>query len=362
MRSYKISFIILILAAMVVVGFDTVSAQEEVIATLNGQPITLSDAEEKIAFRIYRLRGNIYHILKREVQKIVDEKLLAAEAARRQLTVDELLQKEVDDKLLPLEETEVDRYLAEHPSDAGISDQKRNRVRTYLSQKARIRRKLEFISMLRENANVEYLLQPPQRPRTTISIQGQPWRGSADAPVTLIHFASFNRELCVQSVRMIHRLMDEYPGRIKWVHRNYFTVNDEKALAAAQAGEMAFTQGKFWEFHDTLYAREGRFELEDINRISADLGLSITDEKPDNEQSRLLLSVKKDLNTAARIGVTTVPVIFINGLYFSPTFPYTRLKSLVSAELGSNAALSKAHLKMTDTKVAQNPKGGDARK
>ena len=354
---------ILIIAAMVSAVCGTAVAQEEeVIATLNGQPITLSEAEEKVAFRVYRLRGNIYHILKREVQRIVDEKLLAAEAARRQLSVDELLQKEVDDKPLPLAETEVDRYLEEHPSDAGISDQKRNRVRTYLSQKARIRRKLEFISMLRENANVEYLLQPPQRPRTTISIQGQPWRGNPEAPVTLIHFASFNRELCVESVRMIRRLMDEYPGKIKWVHRNFFTINDEKALSAAQAGEMAFSRGKFWEFHDALYAREGLFELEDINRISADLGLKTADEKLDSEQSRLLLSVKKDLNTASRIGVTTVPVIFINGLYFSPTFPYTRLKSLMVSELNRNAVSSESHLKMTDAGVVQNPKGGDAHK
>jgi hypothetical protein len=42
------------------------AAQDEVIATLDGRPITLSEIEENAAFQIYRLRGSIYSLLQRE--------------------------------------------------------------------------------------------------------------------------------------------------------------------------------------------------------------------------------------------------------------------------------------------------------
>ena len=76
--------------------------EDEVIATLNGETIRLSEAKETVAFQVYRLRGNIYLLLKRETERIVDQKLLDAEAARRGLTVAELLRKEVDEKTSPL--------------------------------------------------------------------------------------------------------------------------------------------------------------------------------------------------------------------------------------------------------------------
>ena len=46
--------------------------EEEVIATLNGKPIYLSDVEQNLAFRLYRLRGNIYLLLKKETEEIVN--------------------------------------------------------------------------------------------------------------------------------------------------------------------------------------------------------------------------------------------------------------------------------------------------
>ena len=269
--------VILAIIQLAVIGIAGVagSQEDDVIATLNGESITLGDAQERVAFQIYRLQGNIYFLLKREIENIVDQKLLAEEAARRGLNVDDLLRQEVDDKVPALSEKEVDDYLADHPEDAGKNPQSRNRIRIYLSQKARSQRKLDFMASLREKADFKFLLEPPQRPRTTISINGEPWRGNPDAPVTLIHFASFTDKLSSNSVKMIRRLMDEHPDRIKWVHRNFFLINDEKALSAAQMGE-AHEQKKFWDFHDRIFAFEGQFTLDDIKQVADELGPETT--------------------------------------------------------------------------------------
>ncbi|MGD9262204.1 MAG: thioredoxin domain-containing protein [Desulfobacterales bacterium] len=331
--------LILAITQLVVMGIAGVAESQEdgVIATLNGKPITLEEAQERVAFQIYRLRGNIYFLLKREIEQLVDQKLLAAEAARRGMSVDVLLRKEVDDKVPALSEKEVDDYLADHPEDAGKNPQSRNRIRIYLSQKARSQRKLDFMASLREKADFKFLLEPPQRPRTTIGINDEPWRGNPDAPVVFVHFASFTGELSFNSVQMIKRAMAEYPGKIKWIHRNFFRINDEKALSAAQMGEFAHEQKKFWDFHDRIFEFNGHFKLDDISKVAQDLGLNHQNYQNEQKAGRLLLKVKDDIRSAKRAGVTTVPIIFVNGLYFSPTFSYEEFRAMVNKELNTDA-------------------------
>lgn len=350
-----------VLNLLVVLGFTGAAEppEEEIIAILDGEPITLSEAQEKVAFQVYRLRGNIYHLLKREVEQIVNQKLLTAEAARRGLTVDELIRKEVDEKVSSLDENEVDNYLAEHPADAGKGSQRRIRIRTYLSQKARSQRKLDFLTSLREKSSFEFILEPPQRPRTKIDIKNEPWRGNSEAPVTLVHFTSFTDNLCSHSVKMIQKIIDEHPNRIKWVHRNFFRINDEKALAAARMAEAAYEEGKFWDFHDMMFAFEGKFELKDTVQVIRKLGLNQEYYEAEKED-RFLLKIKEDIRAAKRAGVTTVPVIFVNGLYFSPTFPYEELRAIVNKELNKFTPSFNPDRKTSTSLIDGTKEGGDA--
>jgi hypothetical protein len=324
----RIIWILFILLMIISGASQAKSDTDDVIAILNGEPITLSQARERVAFQVFRLRSNIYVLLKRETEKIVDQKLLEAEAVHRKVTVEELLRREVDEKTRPINDQAVAKYLAENPREAD-----RERVRIYLNEQSRSRRKSDFLASLREKAGYHFLLEPPRRPRTRIAIEGEPWRGNRDAAVTLIHFANFTDKLSAISVRMIQRLMNDYPGKIKWVHRNFFLINDESALNAALMGEFAYEQGKFWDYHDRIFNSKGRIGPNDVDRIANDLGLSRQLYRDGARAGRFLLKVKEDVRAASRIGVTSVPVIFVNGLYFSATFPFEQLQGIVSKEL-----------------------------
>jgi protein-disulfide isomerase len=317
------------------------SLQPDIVAMLNGEPIFLSEIEHNVAFQVYRLQGNIYSLLQRETEEIVNQKLLAAEASRRGLGVGELLKKEVDDKVKPLDEKEVDEYLATHPEDVSKDPQQRNKIRFYLNQKALIQRRLDYMASLREKADYKFLLKPPERPRTKIVIQGEPWRGNADAPVTLVNFSDFTSNLSAESVERIRKLLSEFPDKIKWVHRNYFRIQDEKALLAAELGEAAFEQGIFWNFHDLMFSRKGDMKMENIKKMADEIGLDKKRFDDGQKEGKYLLKVKEDLGYAARIGVENPAAIFVNGFYFSGTFPYEDLKKLVQRELELKAKASK---------------------
>jgi predicted DsbA family dithiol-disulfide isomerase len=306
---------------------------DEVIATLDGRPITLTEIEESAAFQIYRLRGSIHSLLQREAREIADRRLLEREAARQGLSVEALLKREVDGKVAPLTEADIDAYAASHPGEAGGGAEGREKLRAYLEERARIQRKIDYLASLRATSDYRFLAAPPERPRVRVDIEGAPWRGAADAPVTLVHFARFSSKPCAESARNIRRLLEEFPGKIRWVHRNFIGIQDPVALAAAETGEAAFRQGRFWEYHDAIFTRGGSVTAEAVRQAAREAGLDLHRVEAEQRKGALLLRVKEDIGTGVRLGVQAAPVIFVNGIYFGGTFPLEDLRALVHREL-----------------------------
>ncbi len=84
------------------------------------------------------------------------------------------------------------------------------------------------------------------------------------------------------------------------------------ALPAAKAAMAAREQGKFWEFHDRLFA-EPNLSKEAIDKIAVDLQLDIPRFEQDMASPKILAYVEKDIQDAQKAGVTGTPTPFING-------------------------------------------------
>ncbi len=309
------------------------ASADEIVATLDGQPIYLSEIEEKSAFQIYRLKAGIHSLLEREAREIAEGRLLAAEAARRGLTVEALLRREVDEKMSPLTEKEVDDYFEAHPEDKRKGPQARERIRAYLAEQAKVQRRLDFMASLWGKADYRFLARAPGRPRIRVDIAGRPSRGADKAPVVLVHFAHFSSPLCSDSAEKIRKVMAAFPGRVRWVHRDFFSIQDLDTLYAAEMGRAAFEAGKFWEYHDRMMALRGKVTRQSINEAADALKLDRKHFESLQREGKYLLQVKEDIGYGARIGIQAAPVIFVNGIYFSGTFSYEELERLVEREL-----------------------------
>jgi protein-disulfide isomerase len=309
------------------------AAADEMIATLNGQPIYLSEIEQNSAFQIWRLRSSIHSLLQSEARQIADGRLLSAEAARQGLTVEALLKKEVDAKVPQLTEKDVDDFITANPDQTGKGPGGRDRLKVYLSQKALIERRLDYLASLRDKADYRFLAMAPERPRIKVETEGAPWRGKAQAPVALVHFANFSSRLCVESAEKIRRVMEEFPGQVRWVHLDFFSIQDPDALYAAEMGQAAVEQGTFWEYHDRMMGLQGRVSREAVNGAAETLKINRSRFEAAQREGKYLLRVKEEIGYGARIGIQAAPVIFVNGIYFSGTFPYEDLKRLVEREM-----------------------------
>ena len=92
-----------------------------------------------------------------------------------------------------------------------------------------------------------------------------------------------------------------------------FPVRSHKyAETAARAALAADKQGKFWEFHDKLFAVE-KLSDEVINNVAVELQLDMAQFNKDMNSPEIRQMVNKDLLDAQKVGVTGTPTIFING-------------------------------------------------
>lgn len=309
---------------------------DPVIARLGGEPIRKSEVGAAAAFRLYRHEVASYTLLERETARLVDERVVAAEARQRGLSPAALLA-QIEAEVPAPSEAEVDRYLARHPGAEGPPDLVRQRVRDHLARAARIERRLEFVASLRERAGFEWLLPKPQPPRTQFEAPDAPARGPADAPVTIFHLASFGSVASARSAQALERLLEEFPARVRWLHVNLPGERDEAGRRAAELGFAAQDAGRFWELHDALFAREGRLDADALAASARDAGLP-SDFIERSDQPALTRRLEADVALARRAGALREPTLFVNGVYWSATGPYTELRELVEKELARTSS------------------------
>jgi protein-disulfide isomerase len=309
------------------------AAPPEIIARLDGAPIRLDEVLPPVAFQVYLRQVDIYSLLQRETERLVGERLLGAEAARRGTSPAALLAG-VEAAVAPASRAEAEAYERQQP-EARADPGGRERLRAYLTARKREQARLDFLDALRRRARLEMVLSPPERPRARMEVAGARARGPADAPLTVVHFATLGSEASARSAAYLRRLATELGGRVRWVHRDLLEPHDEQGLRAAAVGLAAAERGRFWDLHDRLLAPGAHLQRGDLEKIAGELGIH---EPPVALVARELPALKRELDVARALGIETPPVIFVNGRYFSPTFPYEDLARLAREELARGQA------------------------
>jgi len=102
---------------------------------------------------------------------------------------------------------------------------------------------------------------------------------------------------------------------IRRVFRHFPVVSKHpRARVLAAAAEAAALQGAFWEFHDSLYADQGRLDDPHLWDRVRSLGLDLDRFERDRRSDEVAARVQRDFSSAIRAGVTTSPTIFIDGV------------------------------------------------
>ncbi len=165
-----------------------------------------------------------------------------------------------------------------------------------------------------------YLIDTTAKTFTAVSVSfvadidttGAPFKGPADAPVTLALFTDFECPYCKQIIPVLEEVLAKNPQTVKLAFKNMPLKFHKMAEPAAKAALAAHEQGKFWPLHDRLFA-ESKLSDDAIKKIASAIGLDMARFEKDMASPSIQAKLQKDLIDAQSAGVTGTPTVFVNG-------------------------------------------------
>lgn len=140
-------------------------------------------------------------------------------------------------------------------------------------------------------------------------------RGERDAPLELVMFGDFQCPFCLGAQSVIRRVRDRLGDRLAFSFR-HLPIVERHPLApmAAQASEAASAQGRFWEYHDALFAAQPKLSLKTALAVGKDLGLDADRLQAEIEGEVFVERIARDVASAETSGATGTPTFFANGI------------------------------------------------
>ncbi len=320
-------------------GVTQKSDDSPVVAEFGDRPITLNQLHEWMKEDFIRNldasqgASAAYEIRSAALTRMIDEEILAKEAARRGMTPRELLLQEMGNPG-PLPEAEVRRYYIENVNRAGGTgppyEQVSDQLRSYLEAE----RDNEFLDLylrvLRDDARVRILMKPS---RVEVAATGASM-GPADAPITIVEFSDYECPFCQRAEPALWKLVETYPEEVRWVYRHFPLAGlDSSASKAAEATVCAQRQGKFWELHRIVFANTRKLSRQSLQTYAGQAGLNLEQFSICMDQGQAAEVVRRDLQEGEAVGVTGTPAFFLNGIPFSGALPFEEFHRMVQEEL-----------------------------
>ncbi|MCP5002464.1 MAG: thioredoxin domain-containing protein [Planctomycetes bacterium] len=157
--------------------------------------------------------------------------------------------------------------------------------------------------------------------------------GPKDAPVQIMIFSDFMSKHCANAARLLKELLTAFPGQILLQFKHYPLDIHPEAYLAHEAAFAAGEGGKFWEMHDLLFSNPRIKDKEQLIKFAKLLKLDLSRFNNALEDRTYYASLLNDIVLAEKLGVSTVPTLFINGTRLDGTPSMARLKPLVEAAL-----------------------------
>jgi protein-disulfide isomerase len=298
--------------------------------------ILQSEADRRAGEDFHKIQDQLYQLRVDSAERVALEILVKQEAKKDGLAEDAWVEARLETGLREPNEGEMQELFAKVkknlPEEATFAEVK-PQLRRALMREAKVNRAREVFDELKRRGGYQVLLQPPERPRKSIDGSG-PGRGPANARVTIVEFADFQCPYCSKASDVVKKVAAEYPGEVRVVFRHFPLANHPLAPRAAEASACADEQGKFWEYHDHLFANPRELEETALKAHAVTLGLDVKPFVDCIESGRMKAVVEKDRKTGEALGVNGTPAFFVNGLPMPGVQPEEAFRRAIDRELG----------------------------
>ena len=155
-----------------------------------------------------------------------------------------------------------------------------------------------------------------------------------NAPVTIIEFSDYECPYCKKwTTEIWPQIQQAYPDQIRLVYKDFpLYQSHPNASPAASAARCANDQGKYWLFHDRLFASSS-LSAQVFTNIATGLGLDVAKWSDCINSNKYKADIEADYNYGAQLGINGTPTFFINGLPMVGAQPFSAFKQIIDQEL-----------------------------
>src|SRR3989449_9534148 len=303
------------------------------LAFVNGEAVTEEQVLKAAGPTLEKLSGRPrLEAMWKALDSIVEDKLLAAEAAKLKMSKEELIQIEIESNVAAPTDDEISEFYEANKARIPIPlEQARPQLRQFMMEQQRRQYRVPLIRRLRRAYAVTTYLDPL---RTEVATVGYPARGPASAPVTIVEFADFECPFCGGLFPTLKLVEKNYADKVRFVYRHFPLTNiHPHAQKAAEAAVCANEQGHFWEFHDSMFGNQQQLTVSDLKRRAEVMKLNTAAFNSCLDSGRAAEAVKKDAAEGSQAGVTGTPALFINGRQLTGAQPYNEIRDIIEDEL-----------------------------
>jgi protein-disulfide isomerase len=328
----NLTVFVLLTAAVACSQTKPAASADEPLASVGGVSIYEKDLLPFAAAQMQQLHNQEYQIRRTALDSAIEQRLLEAEAKKKGVTPEKLVEDALGAKAADPTDPEVEAfYLAQRDRINRPLEQVKPQVRQALKQARTQAARQEFMEKLRAASQVEVYLRPP---RTEVAVDRNRLRGDPKAPVTIVEFSDFQCPFCARVQPTLQAVLEKYKGKVNISFRD-FPLNSIHAQAAkaAEGGRCAGEQGKFWEFHDRIFADNSKLDPASLVTHAKAAGLDDKTFETCLSSGKFRAPVEQDTSDGARAGVNGTPGFFINGVALSGAQPVSEFEKVIDTEL-----------------------------
>jgi len=138
--------------------------------------------------------------------------------------------------------------------------------------------------------------------------------GRKDAPITAVVFTAFGCDTCRGMADLPAQMKAKFGKDVRVIMKHKILPPSPYALEASIAALAAGRQGKFWQYHDKLFANSPAFDEGSLVRYAQEVGLKVSRFKKDLRDDSLRGQVMKDTLLANEVGAHSMPNVLVNGV------------------------------------------------
>jgi protein-disulfide isomerase len=128
-------------------------------------------------------------------------------------------------------------------------------------------------------------------------------------------------------------VLKEYGGRVRLIFKDLPLPSHELARPAHEAARCAGSLGRYWPYHDKLFANQPAFQRGDLLRYAAEVGLPRDTFTKCLDTHQFAAAVEADVEQARALGVRGTPTFVVNGRVVSGALPVEDFRTLINEAL-----------------------------